>query len=145
MKRIIFCLLFSVLSICAFGQVKCTSSNPSYELTYKRSVVAGNSVIVDFLVTLYGNETKEFRVYEMTVYDDEGNVYNFKANGTGCVDVGNTGNNIIYIEPDIPVKIRITVKNVDEYSTLFKKMIMPFGNGYDKNSFTITNIPIPRN
>lgn len=140
-------LLFIVLcsTIIASAQVKCTSSNPSYELTYKRTVVAGNSVIVDFLVTLYGNVTKEFRVYEITVYDDEGNVYNFKANGTGCVDVGNTGNNIIYIEPDIPVKIRITVKNVDEYSTLFKKMIMPFGNGYDKNSFTITNIPIPRN
>lgn len=144
MKKILISCIILFSTIIASGQVKCISSNPSYELTYKRSVVAGNSVIVDFLVTLYGKETKEFRVYDMTVYDDEGIVYNFKANGTGCVDVGNTGNNIIYIEPDIPVRIRITVKNVDEYSTLFKKMIMPFGNGYDKNTFTITNIPIPR-
>lgn len=145
MKKIFITALVALISVSAMSQVRCVSSNPDYKLTYKRSFTAGNNVITDFLVTYYGKGTKEFGVYPMTVYDDEGNVYNFGSNGTGCVDIGNTGENIISIEPDTPVKIRITVKNVDEYSTLLRKMIMPYGNGYDKNTFTITNIPIPRN
>lgn len=144
MKRLFTLTISLLIATIAFAQVKCVSSNASYEITYKRSFVSGSSVIVDFLVNNYGNETNYFRIYSITAYDDEGNVYNFESYGTGCVDVGNTGNNSADLEPDIPIKVRITLKNVDEFSTIIKKLILPFGNGYDKNSFTITNIPIPR-
>lgn len=137
-------LLFIVLcsTIIASAQVKCTSSNPDYKIAYKRTIVADNTVFVDFTVTYYGDEQVYFRIYGPQIYDDEGNIYSFDS--YNVVNVGNTGKNGADIEPDIPIKVRIPIKNVDEFATLFNKMILPYGNGYDKNTFTITNVPIPR-
>lgn len=142
MKKIL--LLFIVLcsTIIASAQVKCTSSNPDYTIAYKRTIVADNTVFVDFTVTYYGNEQVYFRIYDPQIYDDEGNIYSFSS--YNVVNVGNTGKNGADIEPDIPIKVRIPIKNVDEFATLFNKMILPYGNGYDKNTFTIINVPIPR-
>jgi hypothetical protein len=142
MKKILSLFIVLCSTIIASAQVKCTSSNPDYTIAYKRTIVADNTVFVDFTVTYYGNEQVYFRIYDPKIYDDEGNIYSFSS--YNVVNVGNTGKNGADIEPDIPIKVRIPIKNVDEFATLFNKMILPYGNGYDKNTFTITNVPIPR-
>lgn len=142
MKKVIILFLALCCTVIASAQVKCTSSNPDYKIAYKRTIVADNTVFVDFTVTYYGNGQVYFRIYAPQIYDDEGNIYSFDS--YNVVNVGNTGRNGADISPDIPIKVRIPIKNVDEFATQFYKMIIQYGNGYDENTFTITNVPIPR-
>lgn len=153
MKKIFITALAALISVSAMSQVRCVSSNPDYELTYKRSFTAGNNVIIDFLVTYYGKGKEWFKVCDTRIYDDEGNIYKTYLTAAGyqhdiIPDVGNTGEYAMYVESGIPVKVRITVQNVDEYATMLKKMILTCRVGEGPTSslpFNIYNIPIPRN
>ena len=155
MKRIILIALCLFSFITAFGQVKCVSSNIDFEMTYKRTFVSNNAVIVDFLITYNGNGSRRFEVSQdmgTCIYDDEGNVYRGQTTASMnpiniIVNIGNTGQNGIDLQSGVPVKVRITIKDVDEFATLFPKMDLScyFGDGMGWNPINISNVPIPRN
>lgn len=154
MKKLILIILGFLTCITAFGQVKCVSSNVDFEMSYKRTIVSNNAVIVDFLITYYGNGSREFSIEEgntTIVYDDEGNIYRgyTTAGNTPTnifANIGNSGSNKVVLQSEVPVKVRLTIKDVDEYATLFPKMELScyFGDGKGWHPITISNVPIPR-
>ena len=157
MKRL-FTLIIAICAVsisAAFGQVKCISSNMDFEMTYKRTFVSNNAVVVDFVITYNGNGNRYFEISEGNetyIYDDEGNVYR-GTNIAGwepaniIVNVGNTGKRGTELPSGVPVKVRITIKDVDEFATLFPKMDLScyFGDGKGWHPISISNVPIPRN
>lgn len=109
---------------------------------------------MDFTMVYNGKEEGYIHLYEDNAhfYDDEGNIYEARKTIEGLrinmiADIGNTGKPWAYIEPGIPVKVRITLKDVDEFATKFVKIRLDCA--HDTHSFskeiTITNVPIPRN
>ncbi len=153
MKKIITFLIFTFFSICAFGQVKCILDNPDYEMKYKRTTVNNSDVIMDFTITYHGRGQGYFYIEEGlgNFYDDEGNIYNARKNPVGdrinlFVDIGNSGRCGQYLESGIPIKVRIRLKDVDDFATEFVKINLEckFVENKPFSSFTITNVPIPR-
>lgn len=154
MKKIIITLLFIVSSLVSYGQVKCICEEPEYEMVYKRTVVRNNDVIMDFTMTYHGKGNGFLAIYEnnATFYDDEGNIYEARQTIEGdrinmIADIGNTGKPVQYLESGIPIKVRITLKDVDEFATKFVKIRLSCAHGEfaESSEVLISNVPIPRN
>ncbi len=162
MKKLFIIVISLLFASTAFAQVKCVSCDTDFEMTYKRSFVSNNAVIVDFLITYHGQGTAAYGKNRTSIkvtqgantciYDDEGNIYKgymtVEGDPTNIIaNVGNSGTCYAELESGIPVKLRITVKDVDEYATSFVKMNLycTFGYGDGSGIISATNIPIPRN
>lgn len=151
MKRIILLAITALITFTAAAQVKIYSGDPYIELKYKRTIVSGNTVIVDFLMTNHHRNEIEACLYNfvnLSFTDDEGNSYgnqNFK------IDVGNSGKETGVFSPEIPLKVRLTLTNIDEYATAITSMIYPYyyyplpSTNSVNRTMKIYNIPIPRN
>ena len=168
MKKVFLSLALSFMSICSFSQVKVSFDYPDVEVQFKRCVLKGNIAYLDFLMT---NNTKEEIIARprdsygndhLSAYDDEGNVYLYELSSDSPKIwiqsfAGKTINSISFSAVDIivpvgiPVKGRIQIFDVDEFSTLFNLVKIPFWPFYGKsqnknNSATIQfkNVPIIR-
>lgn len=150
MKKIILLVIATLFTFVATAQVKIISGDPYIDLKYKRTIVSGNNVIIDFLMTNHSRGEIEAIMYNfvnLSFTDDEGNVYgnqNFK------IDIGNSGNETGVFSPEIPLKVRLTLTNIDEYATAITSIIYPYyyyplpsTNAVDC-TMKIYNIPIPR-
>ena len=151
MKKIILLVIASLITFAASAQVKINSGDPYIDLKYKRTIVSGSTVIIDFLMTNLSRGEIEACLYNfvnLSFTDDEGNVYgnqNFK------IDIGNSGKETGVFSPEIPLKVRLTLTNIDEYATAITSIIYPYyyyplpSNNSVNRTMKIYNIPIPRN
>lgn len=158
MKRFFLTLLFSIISVTfVFAQLKVSSGNSSVEVVPKRAIEEGNDVFVDIVVTCHNKWNKielagqDDGVWAPIVFDDEGNAYK----GTGMTgrlqfevdDSRQYYGRVVDIAPDVPRKIRLIVKGVDEYASSFSSIKIPyFGNGSNATTYNIIikNLPITR-
>lgn len=154
MKRL-FIIIVSVFAASAMhGQVRCSTDYPDLELKYKRTTVSGSNVSVDFTLTYHGKDEMEIRISDgnnTIFYDDEGNIYKGQGlsgmgerkNNNIIADVGNANSDYGLLPSGIPIKLRMLIKNVDEYATSFPKIIIGFSS-YGWYEMQISNVPIPR-
>lgn len=154
MKRL-FIIIVSVFAASAMhGQVRCSTDYPDLELKYKRTTVSGSNVYVDFTLTYHGKDEMGIRISDgnnTIFYDDEGNIYKGQGlsgmgerkNNNIIADVGNANSDYGLLPSGIPIKLRMLIKNVDEYATSFPKIIIGFSS-YGWYEMQISNVPIPR-
>lgn len=115
-KIIVLSILLSVAAT-AFAQVKVSHSSSGIEFNVKRAFARGDEVCIDLLITNRSNyESIAFNLWGSKCYDDEGNEYTKNAlSKEGPATVGGK----IDIPRDVPRKIRVIIKNVDEYASAF--------------------------
>lgn len=159
MKRIVFALLACLISITSFAQVSISTDSPNVDVTVKRAFARGENVYLDLLITCH-NRWEYVGVSGCTAYDDEGNYYDMwkpsRTPGQFRMDVldengeripHTSGSSIIYVARDIPRKVRILIKEVDEYATSFTLAKIEWRGNNDRNlifNSTIKNLPITR-
>ena len=126
---------------------------------FKRSFLHGNTLVVDFVVE--NNTSKDISLsisyrgcpnqigwFNITAYDDEGNVYtNDLIGGHFSGKFGATDR--LFSTEMIPtgnlIKVRMQIAGVDEYATTIKTLLIPTQIiGSDYSAIRVTNIPIPR-
>lgn len=62
MKRLFLPVIAVCMTAVTFAQVKIVCDNPDLEVKYKRTFVAGNTVIVDFLFTYMCDGETDFTI-----------------------------------------------------------------------------------
>lgn len=151
MKKTFLMAIAILIAGIASAQVKITSGDPYIDLQYKRTIVSGNTVMIDFLMTNLNKGEIEACLYSfvnLSFTDDEGNMYD---NQHFKVDIGNSGQNTGVFSPEIPLKVRFILTDIDEYATSITSIIYPYYyykmpvNNTINCTMKIYNIPIPRN
>lgn len=164
-KKISFLLAFILASFTpAICQTKVSSSSSNLEVQVKRAIENGTDIYVDLLITSTGSlKFIEINTHSTAsaiggagagfcFYDDEGRMYQSGAETTMLFEID--GNRTywfprLYLEKGVPRKMRIIVKDVDEYATSFttaRIRYLPDGSPYstDEGSIVIKNLPISR-
>ena len=149
MKKVIVFLVLILLSSPSFSQVVVDPGASEIGVAVKRTHTEGQSVVIDLMVTCYASAWRRigFGDDKSSVYDDEGNLYRL---GSGSIVIqGDNSWGELQVEKDIPRKMKVIVKNVDEYATAFPLIKLYYSasgdNGGIKQSLvTIKNLPIQR-
>lgn len=152
MIRKTFLMTFAMLiAVISSAQVKIDTGDPYISLQYKRTIVSGNTVMVDFVMTNFKNIEIEACLYNfvnLSFTDDEGNVYD---NNSFKIDIGNSGQETAVFSPEVPLKVRLILTNINEYATAITSINYPYyymtdpGRIATHRTMKIFNIPIPRN
>ncbi len=141
--------------------------NPGIDFKFKRCVCSGSTAYVDFTITnnskvhvqghlLEKEPCSGFANYYTAAYDDEGNMYTFRT--APCkinhIDIANQSVSYNYefsfdLPVGVPVRMRVTLSNVDEYATTISLLKVCFRNMnpseyYGQALFEAKNIPIVR-
>ena len=156
MKKIIIAVALFLCAFLAPAQVSVSSGNLGVDVKVKRAIAVGSDVYVDLVFTI-GNSWKQLEIHTrndmgepgVRFYDDEGQLYQSGSNETMQFDVDGK---ISYwypkliVEKNVPRKMRIIIKNVDEYATMFSSVRVPYLGENDRNIYVITikNLPITR-
>ncbi len=159
MKRLIFAVILLIsCSLFAGAQVKVSSGSPSIDVVVKRAIADGDDVIIDLIVTSHGGWRKiiistGYMYPSSRLYDDEGTLYQSGNSKIMTFEVDGYRNYYfpeMVIERDVPRKLRVIVKNVNEYATEFTKAYFHYyADRVDfvenEHIITIKNLPITRN
>lgn len=101
------------------GGFKIVPPNPNIEIKVTRCMAFGNNVIIDFILTNYGSDASIEFMRGSVAYDDLGNQYpNFYTGGGGDSE----WNQKMLYPTEIPVKCRMTIDNVKENASNFKRI-----------------------
>ena len=156
MKRLALILLFTLFAMSGYAQT-IKFNAPDVEFKFKRCIASGGSAYVDLVMTNWSE--KEFRGsithrevmesydnYDTAVYDDEGNMYRLDSLS---FSFAGESSNYFYAPCEIPIKVRIYIRNLDEYASEIKllKMAfrgMPSAETYGLALLEIRDIPITR-
>lgn len=172
MKRKVLLLMFLCIGLCwpSYAQVKISHDfYPDVSVKFKRCLVSGETGYVDF--TLTNNTRRDISGFlsngesgrgswgmDITLYDDEGNIYTHNYDGKGnriinC-SIGDghyvcCGEGFSFSMPkDLTVKGRIEFADVDEYATCFQLIQIKFremnSTQYGKATLKFWNVPITR-
>ena len=119
MKRLLFgivALFFVVMEATAQTSLSSGAAEISAEL--KRTIAQGHEVTLDFIITCHASNWALifFSPRFSQVYDDEGNYYE----GEKIRFVADNDSDLLHVERDIPRKMKIVIKDVDEYATSFR-------------------------
>lgn len=133
MKRVVFSVLAILMAVMsASAQVKIESPHPDLDIQVKRCAMASGTVVIDLLVTNYGDE--EVVTFlgsynnRSTAYDDEGNKY---ANEESSIKVWFSGESLTFrhhnvvLPREVPIKARIQVDKVSPQASKF--LLLKFG------------------
>ncbi len=161
MKRflLLFALIFPSLTLSA--QVKVNSGSPDVEVEVKRAVEKGGDVYVDLIFTTSAGSLSYIEINTHNAqsttpgcrfFDDEGTMYQSGEESTMLFEVD--GNRThwfprLQLEKDVPRKMRIVIKNVDEYATAFQSVRIPYLLYYGRYrkadaEITIKKLPVSR-
>lgn len=156
MKRLALILLFTLFAMSGYAQTIKLNA-PDVEFKFKRCIASGGSAYVDLVMTNWSG--KEFSGlltqqemmasydnYYTAVYDDEGNMY---RHDSLSFSFAGESSNSFYAPCEIPIKVRIYIRNLDEYASEIKllKMAfrgMPSAEPYGAALLEIRDIPITR-
>lgn len=159
MKRL-FLLVVAVLFVVIGYAQSVRFTVPDVDVKLKRCIASGNSAYIDLVVTNWSD--KDIRAFCMdkepmanyshfytAAYDDEGNVYKLKVK----MSISISGEDVTYdhfnLPREIPVKIRLYIKNLSEYAHEFKLLKVAFRgvspvDPYGAASLEVRGIPITR-
>lgn len=150
MKKIILLAIAVLFTFTATAQIKIDSGDPYISLKYKRTIVNGNTVMIDFVMTNLNRNEIEACLYNfvnLSFTDDEGNIY---GNNNFKIDIGNSGQETGVFAPEIPLKVRFILTNINEYATAITSINYPYYYLTEPNrnavnrTMKIYNVPIPR-
>lgn len=152
MRQIAFFLAIFIGSISAsYAQTSISTNHSSFEVQVKRCIAKGQDVYIDMIFSVY-NDWRFLTVdrdgfqYRSAIFDDEGNHY-----GTQSLffEVDRKINSSAFVEivKDVPRKVRVIIKNVDEYATKLSSIELFYvgPTSADRGLITIKNLPISRN
>jgi len=156
MKRFIIllsCLFLSVPQV--FSQVQVSSGNPELDVQVKRAVAEGNDVFIDLMITCYADWDVIRLIHRdrLCFFDDEGVLYHGDEYNGGIIRIfffidgeKNSGHALLKVARDVPRKLRILVKDVNEYAASFTYIKIPYvANDHgDEAYIVIRNLPISR-
>ena len=160
-RKIAYALAALSVSFSAFAQ-EGTSKQPepkvnpgstAIAVTVKRAVAPGNDVFVDLMVTSRsGWKVLAFLSDHCVIYDDEGNQYrgglvNMEYQVLFEVDGSRHNQCHLDLERNIPRKVRIIIRNVDEYAASFPLVKLRYygdNSSSNDNTITIENLFIKR-
>ena len=150
-------LLLFFIPLFAPAQTKVSTGSPSIDVSVRRAMADGNDVFIDLVITSRGSWRKLIFSTDLfhpscRLYDDEGNLYQSGDSSRILFEIDGKRSYWypeLVIENGVPRKIRIIVKNVDEYATQFLKAY--FHYYADKADFrenehvmSVTDLPISR-
>lgn len=132
---------------------KVVTNHPDLEIKIKRCQVSGNTCVIDFLMTNYGNDLNDMIIYgswgssNSTAFDDEANEYRFSVQVTNSgLDAYHVYN--ISLLTDVPIKCRIQIEKVASAATVFKRIHLathaPSLGLNEKKPIIFYNVPISR-
>ena len=152
---------FGLLSVKAQDNpIKIVTGHPDFQIQIKRCAASGKNVVLDMVFKNEGAvDTGDLNIYvdsygwphddwDITVYDDEGNLYRQGAR----VKFANYGyqpmvKGGIELVAGVPVKVSIKIPNVAETATSFAKITFLVENklwGIGDKPVEIRNVPITR-
>ena len=165
MKRILFVITLLFGGLFSISAQTMSFTNPEIQVRFKRCICSGSSAYVDLLMTNYSGKDMTgdsfaaenmagYESYVTAVYDDEGNVYK-PHYGIASVTIGGesfipSGASHSFLLPaDVPVKIRVHLKGVDQFAAELVLLKMNFRNldpatPYGASLLEVRNIPIIR-
>lgn len=130
---------------------KIVSPHPDLEIQFKRCAASASTVIIDLVMTWYGDDANitlggEVSQKNTTIaYDDNGKQYSFRqipiSVGGGRWD--SYGNFSTLFPTDVPIKVRLEIHDVSESVLEFKRLQISMKGVNDP--ITLYNVPITRN
>lgn len=152
MKRIVIILAIIIGSIsAAYAQSSISTSHLSFDVSVKRCIAKGQDVYIDMILTVNNNWkfltiTRDGFRLRSAIFDDEGNHYGnqnlwFEVDGKINFDA------FVEIVRDVPRKVRVIIKNVDEYATELSSIELVYVGPTSEyvGLITIKKLPITRN
>ncbi|MBR6931831.1 MAG: hypothetical protein IKH49_00840 [Bacteroidales bacterium] len=148
--------LFAILPLNAQSEKTETEVDPgstAIDVVVKRCFSQGNDVMMDLVVTGKGGwKVVAFLNNHCVFYDDEGNRYMGGLVNMGYqllfeVDKNRHNQCHLDIERDIPRKVRLILKDVDEYAASFPLIKLRYygdNTSYNDCTMVIKNLPIDR-
>ena len=159
MKRL-FLLVVAVLFVAAGYAQSVKFTVPDVDVKLKRCIGSGNSAYIDLVMTNWTNKEiqahctdrdhlNNYGVIYTAAYDDEGNVYKFKSALSVTVSGEDVAFGSFYLPREVPVKVRVYIKNLSEYAREFKLLKMSFRGvspvePYGISLLEVRGIPITR-
>jgi len=164
MKKIIFIAVCSLIIATSVQAQEVAVKSPSLDLKveYKRCITTNNVAFIDVLITNTSGQDTKIRYNGISIYDDEGNVYNNDNLPYGQhiikLTTGNTNreplNSIIVLPAGISYKARIAITGgFDKYATMIKLLKINFSwdvfstkvyGQWIGGEFELRNLPIVR-
>ena len=154
MKRLIVSVLFmlAVLFSVSAQQPSVSTSSTSLSVTVKRAFAQGDDVCIDLLVTSH-TKWEVVSLHACKVFDDEGNYYVMSSSTFQVSDeridvmIDDKRSCFLAVAKDIPRKVRVIVRDVDEYATAFTRMDIEWWGERNSGNIVetvIKNLPITR-
>lgn len=141
------------------AQVYVSSGHPQMDVVAKRAFVMGEQACIDLLITVHNSWSSVVFTngsgpkYASSIFDDEGNLYEGQyehaSRGIGFNYDGQTYGyqGWLKVVKDVPRKIRIMVKGIDEYATEFTSISLPYMGDASSNNeakIVIKHLPLRR-
>ncbi|MGL4853018.1 MAG: hypothetical protein ACRC3Z_10310 [Phocaeicola sp.] len=155
MKRLLFMVGFLSTFLFCFSQIKISSPHPDLVIEFRRCIMSGSRVTVDFMLINKGQkEFKDLRIEigggsatnQSVAFDDLGSKYIVNTGSVGGEEVKriNTGNSLRLLLPEeIGLKCRIVIDDVDPNATELKKLSLSMRWNF-KGDIVFTNLPIQK-
>lgn len=156
MKRLALILLFTLFAMSGYAQTIRLNA-PDVEIKFKRCIASGGSAYVDLVMTNWSEKEirgecvwkepmNSYDNYYTAVYDDEGNIYRYDYLSFSFAGESSMS---FYAPCEIPIKVRIYIRNLDEYASEIKLLKiafrgMPSSEPYGAALLEIRDIPITR-
>lgn len=141
----LFIIYFPIFSLSLFAQVKISTGSSLIDVQVKRAFAQGDDVCIDLMLTSH-TKWDMISLHACEVYDDEGNHYqlmgvSFQVSDE-MIDVMVDGKRrcIFSVAKDIPRKVRVIIRNVDEYASAFSLVKIEWWG--DRSSANIINTTI---
>lgn len=159
MKRLVASFLFSLLVLFPLHAqtdkmaTEVDAGSTAIDVVVKRCFSQGNDVMMGLVVTGKGGwRVVAFLNNHCVFYDDEGNRYTGGLVNMGYqllfeVDKNRHNQCHLDIERDIPRKVRLILKDVDEYAASFPLIRLRYygdNSSYNDCAIVIKNLPIDR-
>lgn len=150
MKKILLLLITTLTITVVNAQVKVSSSYPNLDIKIRKCQLQGDKVYVEMLITNTAAKDDKITLDCMGMYpqnyviDDEGNKYSGSKLSLEIAEGKPEGMISCELPSDIPMKIRLTVDDVDVNAAEFKiiSFLVSGNRAQDKRVVTIKNIPI---
>ncbi len=136
MKKLFLVAVAALISVfSANAQVKIESPHPDLDIKITRCAYANGTVIVDMVITNFGNDEKlRLGCNEVLAYDDEGNMYDghLRSQTNTKVTMGLMSVKSLYTHSealypqDIPLKFRLQLENISSNASKFALLSMGF-------------------
>ena len=158
MKRLLLFVAVA-LSVAVASAQSVKFSAPDVEVKFKRCIAMGSNAYIDLVMTNWTGKDLNPYCYNRvsldgvnhftSAYDDEGNMYKGFTNLSVLVGGENVSNGRFAFPREIPVKIRVYIKNLNEYASEIKLLKLAFigmvpTDYYGYAVLEIRGIPITR-